>query len=290
MSDSDPATAGAPMYNSPPSPEDVARQAAMLLPSDGAVRAALPFPEVGATYSVPPSVGHPSDGGATFPQSDSSGPGVLEAKSPAGSSPVAADGKQNTSGSVPLPTGRPRTVPPAPPWTFVLEMGYLIVLLLLAYLVHYNLGGLSAPGFIRQFNASPSIGPIPIAIPWFGALGAVVRGLAASYGETEAPAFGSIEAYNKPLWHISRPLMGGALGIITYIVFLLMLLPAAGNNGPLARSEGPLVLAFLVGYSDGTFTTMIKRAVDVILGPGDTPSNSGPEAGGGPNAQHPPQG
>lgn len=150
---------------------------------------------------------------------------------------------------------------------FTLELVFLSILLAAAVLYHYHATSGPLHGFQQVFP--PDIGPVPLAIPWFGAVGAVVRGLAASYGEMNDPTEDSAylsKSYDQPRWHISRPFMGAALGIITYIIFLVVLVPS--GNTQLQKSDGPILLAFLVGYSDGTFTSLIRRAVDVILGPG----------------------
>lgn len=115
------------------------------------------------------------------------------------------------------------------------------------------------------------VGIFPLIIPWIGAIGAVTRGLSASIGESPSdPAATDQEAYNSPRWHLSRPVIGAAYGIVTYLVFLAALDPTQAFSAPKTNgSYGTYVAAFLVGYSDGTFAALMRRIAAVILAPGD---------------------
>ncbi len=111
-------------------------------------------------------------------------------------------------------------------------------------------------------------GIVPCAIPWFGALGAVLIGLEGVF--THNKEWDS--KYNY--WHIARPIIGAVLGFVAFFISVLLLKssgtsPAFLNPGSPKYSSADLVLfyvlAFLVGYREETFRELIKRATDLIL-------------------------
>jgi hypothetical protein len=140
-------------------------------------------------------------------------------------------------------------------------------------------------------------------VPWFGALGAVTLSFYGVFDHNDH------WDYKWNYWYMARPLVGIVLAIIAYFIFITLIsstgltprtsgttssttttlettttaeptttqaasptsAPAeTGGNAP-----GPsslllyYVLAFLVGFREDTFRTLIKRAADVLLGPGD---------------------
>ncbi len=146
---------------------------------------------------------------------------------------------------------------------FWLDVLYLVLLFLGAVAYANNVYG------ICQAVANPFAGILPIAVPWFGALGAVIISLQGVYGcNTTWDA-----KYNY--WHIARPLSGAVLGVMAF--FLLFLINAASNatpkflgaNGAWELKEVIIyyVLAFLVGYREETFRELIKRVTDLIVKP-----------------------
>jgi hypothetical protein len=112
----------------------------------------------------------------------------------------------------------------------------------------------------------PIGGLVPIAIPWFGALGAVMISL---YGVFD---------WNRQwdarwnYWHAARPLVGATFAVIAFLIFI-GIINATGAQATIratnARDNLPyLVLAFIVGFREQTFRALLQRAVDIILGPG----------------------
>jgi len=116
------------------------------------------------------------------------------------------------------------------------------------------------------------IGPIPISIPWFGALGAVLISIAGISAHNVVGGTASTRwdpSYN--FWHIARPLVGAAVGTVGYLM-LAAVLDATRVAGTTPSSPGvrPVsnLIAFLFGYREESFRELIKRAVDLLLQPG----------------------
>jgi hypothetical protein len=124
--------------------------------------------------------------------------------------------------------------------------------------------------------ADPIGGLIPIGVPWFGALGAL---LISAYG-----VFDHNTQWDRKwnYWHAARPMVGAVLGVVAFMIFV-GLINATGSDTQIEPSaDRPssgvayLVLAFVVGFREETFRMLIKRAVDILLGPGipgDTPQS-----------------
>ena len=119
---------------------------------------------------------------------------------------------------------------------------------------------------------SPIGGIVPVAVPWFGALGAVTISI-----------YGIVDNYNSwqskwNLWHIVRPVVGAILGTVAFLIFVGVI-QASGNTptvtttatgGNAVKVITYLLVAFVVGYREDTFRTLIKKVVDILLSPGDT--------------------
>jgi hypothetical protein len=144
---------------------------------------------------------------------------------------------------------------------FWLQTGYLAVLAILAFLYF------TSPRFVDIPN---TLGPIPVGVPWFGALGATlisIVGLTDHRHEWDS---------SYRFFHWSRPLIGGSLGVISVLVLQAGIL-AVGST-PTASTAVPrdllyYLLAFLVGYREQTFRALIVKLTDVLLGPGETPAS-----------------
>jgi hypothetical protein len=144
---------------------------------------------------------------------------------------------------------------------FVYETVALLVLLFVAYL-HFE-DRLPLPG---------SWGPMPLGVPWFGAVGAVLISLTATLEYTSKSWDPDWE-----LWHYSRPLIGATVAVLAVLVFMAGIL-AIGSDPTPGTDETPAtitknlayyVVAFLVGYREKTFRDLVKRVADVILSPGE---------------------
>ena len=108
---------------------------------------------------------------------------------------------------------------------------------------------------------------VPLSIPWFGAIGAIMISLQAVFERRDDwdPAFN--------YWHLARPLIGATLGIMSFLI-LSVIVTLAGSAPP-DTSKAPTVadmnifhvLAFIVGYREEKFRELLKRVTDLILQP-----------------------
>jgi hypothetical protein len=143
--------------------------------------------------------------------------------------------------------------------TFVVALIYLVVLLTLALLFFVKRSFLV---FLPE-----SFGPIPVGVPWFGALGAVLISLTGIFEHEH-----DWDSGYWP-WHVARPLIGIGLGVVSVIILQAGIL-AVGSTPATQPKAIPAnllyyLIAFLVGYREETFRELIKRLVDVILSPGN---------------------
>jgi hypothetical protein len=160
-----------------------------------------------------------------------------------------------------------------PAYLFPLEFAYLLVLGLVAFLyaLEYRPLGLEVPwlGHVTvpplRDVIPPRVAGVPISIPWFGALGAVLIGLYGIFGHAHRDWQRSFN-----MWHVARPLTGSVLGAMGYIVFLAVL-RATGVNLGSQDALGRFVyfaIAFAVGFREETFRHFFIRLADLLLGPG----------------------
>jgi hypothetical protein len=116
---------------------------------------------------------------------------------------------------------------------------------------------------------NPIGGIIPLGVPWFGALGAVTISI---YGVVDH----SSEWQAKwNLWHVIRPVVGAILGTVAYLIFIGVIqatgtTPTTAGSGASIKLITYFVIAFVVGFREQTFRSLIQRVVDILLSPGDT--------------------
>jgi hypothetical protein len=107
------------------------------------------------------------------------------------------------------------------------------------------------------------LGPIPLSVPWWGALGGTTISLT---GVFRHPTNWN-SSYN--LWHLARPVMGAIAGSVGYLIFIAVI-RSSGSQAPKHASAGTAVfdlVAFLIGYREEVFRELLRRAVDVLLSP-----------------------
>src|SRR5256712_1169870 len=139
--------------------------------------------------------------------------------------------------------------------TFHIALAYLLGLLILTVL--FELGLLA---FVPD-----SFGPVPVGVPWFGAVGAVLISLTGVFEHEND------WDDNYWQWHVARPFIGASLGVVSVLIFKAGILAVGSTPSPSPSIPNNLlyyVMAFLVGYREETFRELIKRLADVILTPG----------------------
>jgi hypothetical protein len=135
------------------------------------------------------------------------------------------------------------------------------------YLV--GLGFLAGAYLGGWIDPRSEIGALPTPVLWFGALGAVLLSLTGVFDHPYDWDNGYL------LWHIARPFVGAAVAIVAVLMFIAGILAAGSNPDP---ASGPnrtsdifyYLVAFLVGYREETFRSLIKRLADVVLMPATT--------------------
>ncbi len=137
----------------------------------------------------------------------------------------------------------------------------------IVYLV--GLGVLAVLYFNGVWIHRETLGTIPVAVPWWGALGAVMLSLSGIF--SHRLDWKASEAY----WHWSRPLIGVVMGSFAVLVFQAGVLavgkdlkPPAGVGA--AQNLFYYVLAFIIGYREQTTRALIERVADVVIGPGES--------------------
>jgi hypothetical protein len=144
-------------------------------------------------------------------------------------------------------------------YIFIVQIGWLVLL-----------GALAGAFFFRRslIPFGDSLGSVPLAVVWFGALGAVLISLT---GIVEH-AHDWDESF--ALWHLSRPLVGASLAVVGVLSHPAGVL-ATGSTPNSGAAQVPknllyYLVAFLVGYREETFRELIKRLVDLIFAPAST--------------------
>jgi len=147
---------------------------------------------------------------------------------------------------------------------FVIALVYLLAILALGLLF-----------FVRRswlVFVPDALGPVPVGVPWFGALGAVVISLTGVFEHEHDWDEGFWP------WHIARPLIGVALGVVSVLILQAGILAVGSTPHPQPTTMPANLLyylvAFLVGYREETFRELIKRLVDLILTPGGGNGNA----------------
>ncbi len=124
-----------------------------------------------------------------------------------------------------------------------------------------------------------TIGPVPLAVPWFGALGAVllsISGVVDHFSDWDS---------SYALWHVVRPVIGAVTGSVGALIIISGVIASTGSaslNSSITKDIFYDLVAFLAGYREETFRTMIKRLTDVVVGPGDSTTGSAAKPPGGP--------
>lgn len=120
---------------------------------------------------------------------------------------------------------------------------------------------------VGAFSLPNNLGSVPLAVPWFGALGAVAISLTGTWEHAK-----DWDA-NYAFWHWSRPFIGATLAVVTVLILQGGILavgttPTTTGGAAAPRNLLYYVVAFAVGYREETFRTLLKRLLDVLLSTG----------------------
>lgn len=169
--------------------------------------------------------------------------------------------------------------------TFAVAIVYLIVILVLGLIYYVKPEWLSflLPPFKSPGDPVRYFGSIPLGVPWFGALGAVLISLTGIFDHEHDWDEGMWP------WHLARPLIGAGLGIVSVLIFQAGILAVGstpqGKDVP--KNFLYYLVAFAVGYREQTFRELMKRLLDVILAPGGAAPAAKPTINGINPAQAP---
>jgi hypothetical protein len=143
---------------------------------------------------------------------------------------------------------------------FVVELIYVLAL-----------WGIAILYFAGTIHPRHTIGNMPTAVPWFGALGAVLISLV---GIFEHPL-----DWNPRMapWHWARPFVGGSFAVVSVLILQAGIVSIGSDpHNPGKSLALYYIVGFVVGYREETFRELIKRLVDVLLNPGPGASDAAP--------------
>jgi hypothetical protein len=118
----------------------------------------------------------------------------------------------------------------------------------------------------------PIGGIVPLGVPWFGALGGVTISI---YGVVDHNDHWQSK---WGLWHAIRPIVGAILGTLAFLIFISVIQATGSVPSAITPPKHStydvqaityLVIAFVVGFREQTFRTLITKVIDLLLSPGD---------------------
>jgi hypothetical protein len=150
---------------------------------------------------------------------------------------------------------------------FIIDVVVLAALLLLG---PFHPSAVQTKGWLTN----PYPGVLPNIVPWAGALGGVCISMVGIATHQRDGDWESEFGY----WHLTRSVLGAVFGSVAVLIVSLLLhnVKEATATGKPFTTSGQVVLAviaFVVGFRERAFRTLIKRVVDLILSPGDDTSN-----------------
>jgi hypothetical protein len=134
--------------------------------------------------------------------------------------------------------------------------------------VLWSLLAVAALDLDRVFSLPAMLGSVPLAVPWFGAVGAVVISLTGTFEHTRT------WNVDYAFWHWSRPFIGATLAVVAVLILQAGILavgstPTTHVGATTPRNLLYYVVAFAVGYREETFRALLRRLLDVLLSPGE---------------------
>ena len=122
-------------------------------------------------------------------------------------------------------------------------------------------------------TALPSLGPLPVGVLWFGAVGGVLAGLGGIYFHN-----GNWD-HTYDYWHYSRPFVGAVVGGIGALLYYVSIIAGTTKNVTpnVVTFE---VVAFLLGFADEAFRGLVTKLTRLLFGAGDTDKPGAAGTGG----------
>jgi IPT/TIG domain len=148
--------------------------------------------------------------------------------------------------------------PGSKPVVFFVQMAYLfgLGLFVILYRVH------------TIEPRSDFFGPVPFLVPWFGAVGAVMLSLQG--------VFDHRDDWNRKYgyWHWARPFIGGVVATVGVLILQSGILAVGGelpsaSGTQTAKNLLYFIVAFIVGFREDVFRSLIQRVADVLIKPAD---------------------
>ena len=144
----------------------------------------------------------------------------------------------------------------------------LLVFALLLFVGPFNVHSWSI--FQNFHNPIPTV--LPSVVPWAGAVGGVCISLVGVAGHAMKPDW---QPSRYGYWHLTRPLLGAIFGSTAVLIVTLITQNVKGadvsTKGFTPSGAAILaVIAFVVGFREETFRTLVMRVVDLVIGPSST--------------------
>jgi len=160
---------------------------------------------------------------------------------------------------------------PAPPPVLMPTPIFVVALLWMLALTAVFFVWINVDGFHDLLPTK--LGPLPPETIWFGAIGGMLI------------SFAGIYRYNRAwdarydYWHYTRPLLGAFMGVLGCLSLILLTeLSTTNDRAPEVDATFYCLVAFVVGYREESFRTLIRRLTDLLLMPGrpeETPARAG---------------
>lgn len=142
-----------------------------------------------------------------------------------------------------------------------LEIIYLVVLLILAYLTY------KWPAFVLWDGLT---GNMHLQTAWFGALGGVTIAI---YGIFEHIHLRDFDPKYE-LWYVCKPIIGAIFGWFIYLIYFIGIVSVQGTgNVNIKTPELPFVIAFLAGFSERFTIKMIDKLMSVLTSYEEKPAS-----------------
>jgi len=133
---------------------------------------------------------------------------------------------------------------------------WLVVLAWLGWMV-------ATDQLVFGYKVPPSLKIIPMAVPWYGALGGVLISLVGIHEHR----YDWDRRYWT--WYLARPMVGAFVAVLAVLIFQSGVL-AIGVDPSKSQTSGPkdlfyYVIAFATGYREDAFRNLLRKVVDIVF-------------------------